>query len=194
VSKQNTSRQYDFFFGLVDQVTLYFLPGVNTFDDFISCLTSDKLLRETNCVLVENENLLQNEKQNESEEGKKNENLISWLKVEHSGYGCMCGQHFSPKLDLTGNEIKAVMELTNEPGLKFDKQLKKIRLISFNDLQITKTKEITQELRGFHIQTNKIYRVEPTSVCVLELEEKIKEPLKVFEKLFQKWKDQSNFG
>ena len=170
------------------------MPEMDSFSDFMSYFSSDKVLRETNCVLVENENLLQNEKQNESDEGKQNENLISWVKVEHSGYGCMCGQHFLPKLDLTGNEIKAVMELTNEPGLKFDKQLKKIRLISFNELHVTKTKEVTQDLRGFHIQTNKTYRVEPTSVCVLELEEKIKEPLNVFEELFQKWKDQSNLG
>ena len=86
------------------------------------------------------------------------------------------------------------MEVTSERALKFDKQLKKIRLISFKELHVKKTKEVTQDIRGFDIQTNTTYRVEPTSVSVLELEEKIKEPLNVFEELFQKWKDQSNFG
>ena len=188
MSKQNTSGQYHYFFGSVDQVTLYFLPEMDSFSDFMSYFSSDKVLRETNCVLVENE------KQNESEEGKQNENLISWLKVEHSGYGCMCGQHFSPKLDLTGNEIKAVMELTSEPGLKFDKQLKKIRLISFNDLNVSKTTDVTRDQLGMHIQTNTTFSVEPAKVCVLELNEKMEEPLKEFEELFQKWKDQSNLG
>ena len=164
------------------------MPEMDSFSDFMSYFSSDKVLRETNCVLVENE------KPNESEEGKPNENLISWVKVEHSGYGCVCGQHRSPENDLNCTGVKAVMEVTSERALKFDKQLKKIRLISFNELHVTKTKEVTQDLRGFHIQTNKTYRVEPTSVCVLELEEKIKEPLNVFEELFQKWKDQSNFG
>lgn len=174
------------------------MPEMDSFSDFMSYFSSDKVLRETNCVLVENEkpneNLLQNEKPNESEEGKPNENLISWVKVEHSGYGCMCGQHFSPKLDLTGNEIKAVMELTNEPGLKFDKQLKKIRLISFNDLNVSKTTDVTRDQLGMHIQTNTTFSVEPAKVCVLELNEKMEEPLKVFEELFQNWKDQSNLG
>ena len=178
MSKQNTSRQFSYFFGLVDQVTLYFLPEVNSFDDFMSCLTSDKMLHETNCVVVENEN----------------PNTITWRKVEHSGYGCLCGQHRSPENDLNCTGVKAVMEVTSERALKFDKQLKKIRLISFNELHVTKTKEVTQDFRGFDIQTNTTYRVEPTNVCVLELEEKIKEPFNIFEELFQKWKDQSNFG
>jgi hypothetical protein len=106
----------------------------------------------------------------------------------------MCGQHFSPKLDLTGNEIKAVMELTSEPGLKFDKQLKKIRLISFNDLSVSKTTDVTRDQFGIHIQTKTTFTVEPSKVCVLELNEKMEEPLKVFEEIFQKWKDQSNLG
>jgi hypothetical protein len=45
-----------------------------------------------------------------------------------------------------------------------------------------------------HIQTNTTFSVEPAKVCVLELNEKMEEPLKEFEELFQKWKDQSNLG
>lgn len=178
MSKQNTSRQYDYFFGLVDQVTIYFLPEVNSFNDFMSCLTSERVFHETNCVVVENEN----------------PNMISWRKVEDSGYGCLCGQHRSPENDLNSKDVKAVMEVTRERTLNYEKQLKKIRLISFKELHATKTKELTQDLRGFHIQTNTTYRVEPISVRVLELKEKIEQPLNVFEELFQKWKDQSNFG
>jgi hypothetical protein len=162
------------------------MPEMDSFSDLMSYFCSDKLLRVDSCFLLQNER--------QSKNAERSEYLVSWVKVEHSGYGCMCGQHFSPKLDLTGNEIKAVMELTSEPGLKFDKQLKKIRLISFNDLSVSKTTDVTRDQLGIHIQTKTTFTVEPSKVCVLELNEKMEEPLKVFEEIFQKWKDQSNLG
>ena len=116
------------------------------------------------------------------------------MKVEHSGYGCLCGQHRAPENDLNCTEVKAVMEVTSERALKFDKQLKKIRLISFNELNVSKTTVVTRDQLGMHIQINTTFSVEPAKVCVLELNEKMEEPLKVFEELFQNWKDQSNLG
>jgi MarR-like DNA-binding transcriptional regulator SgrR of sgrS sRNA len=170
------SEQYYNFYGFLDKVTLYFLQETDSFTKFVGYLTSEKVPYVTNCKVVENEK------------------GVTWVQVEHSGYGCLCGEHGSPNLDLVQNSIKAVLEVTSERGRTMEKLVKKIRIISFSELDVKKDKDIIKYDRHIQIRTSTTYSVEPAHIFVYEVEDNFKEPARILEDLFQKWKDQTSLG